>query len=122
VAGPHRFDAGVHVTGAAVGLVVMGADVVGDLLGVADGLAVGVDVVGLTVGVDVMGDLLGLADGLAVGVDVAGLKVGVDVVGALLGVAIGLGGEEIPLMHAPPYCPPKAALQHSNWVVKNIAA
>ena len=46
VAGPHWFDAGVHVTGAAVGLVVMGVDVVGDLLGLADGLPVG-----LTVGV-----------------------------------------------------------------------
>ena len=41
----------------------MGFDVVGDLLGLADGLAV----VGLAVvGVDVTGDLLGLADGLVV--------------------------------------------------------
>ena len=87
----------------------VGINVDGDLLGLAVGVTLG-----LTVGVDVMGDLLGLADGLAVEVDVVGLTVGVDVVGALLGVAIGLAGEEIPLMHAPPYCPPKAALQHSN--------
>ena len=43
----------------------MGVDVTGDLLGLADGLAV----VGLAVvGFDVVGALLGLADGLAVGV------------------------------------------------------
>ena len=38
----------------------MGLDVVGDILGPADGLEV--------VGFDVVGDLLGLADGLALGV------------------------------------------------------
>jgi len=70
---------GVDVVVVALGIVVVGVDVVGDLLGPADGL----EVVGLVVvGIDVVvGDLLGLADGLAVGVDV---------VGDLLGLADGL--------------------------------
>ena len=56
---------GADVVVVALGLVVVGVDVTGDLLGLAEGLAV----VGLVVvGVDVTGDLLGLADGLEVGV------------------------------------------------------
>jgi hypothetical protein len=62
------FVVGVRVVGFVVGV---GADVVGNLLGLVDGLLVA----GLTVGVDVMGNVLGLADGLAV----VGLSVEVDV-------------------------------------------
>jgi hypothetical protein len=83
----------------------MGAiDVVGFLLGLADGLpvvgplegvAVG-DRLGFTAGFDVVGDLLGLADGLPVvgpleGVDVGdslGFTVGFVVVGDLLGLSV----------------------------------
>jgi hypothetical protein len=59
----------------------VGADVVGNLLGLVDGLLV----VGLTVGVDVMGDLLGLSVRKALE-----LSVGVDVMSNLLGLADGL--------------------------------
>ena len=47
-------------------------DVMCNLLGLADGLAVELTMMGLSVEVDVVGDLLALADGLLAGVDVVG--------------------------------------------------
>ena len=59
-----------------VGLVVVGVDVTGDLLGLADGLVV----VGLVVvGVDVTGDLLGLAAGAILGLSEVELDDGLSV-------------------------------------------
>ena len=63
-----------------------------NLLGLADGLAVGLTMVGLSVEVDVVGDLLRLADGLLVGVDVVG-----DWVGLAVGLAVEVEVMEIHL-------------------------
>ncbi len=83
---------GLVVVGLAVGFDVVGLSVVGALVGlVVVGLAVGFDVVGLSV----VGALVGLVVvGLAVGFDVVGLSVvgalvGLAVVGALVGAGVG---------------------------------
>jgi hypothetical protein len=85
-------------------LEVLGVDVVGEVFGLTDGLAVLLVASGLEVlGVDVVGEVFGLTDGLAVllvasglvlevlGVDVEGAEQLQDVVGALVPVGFRVG-------------------------------
>jgi hypothetical protein len=65
-------------------------------------------------------------DGVTVGSKVGfevGAKVGTTV-GFLLGAAVGrmVGAMGSPLRHALLICPPKAPLQHSRWLLKNLVA
>jgi hypothetical protein len=87
------FSVGEKVKFPVVGVVgssglLVGVNVVGDFLGLADGLDV-VLPMGFAVGVDVVGELIGLADGAAVA-EPSEFAVGVGVVSELIGLADGL--------------------------------